>query len=52
MLLKCKKKACIKVYSLDIPGEFSELYSLHPWYWNTLFYSLILFEKNSAIVSI
>ena len=32
------------------PREFSRLYNVYPWYWNTLFkfYSLICTGENSA----
>ena len=30
------------------PRRISRLYNLHPWYWNTLFYSLISSGENSA----
>ena len=30
------------------PLEFSRLFFLHPWYWNSLIYSLISSGKNSA----
>ena len=30
------------------PHEFSRLYNLHPWYWNSLFYGLISSGENSV----
>ena len=30
------------------PLEFSRLHNLHPWYWNSLLYSLISYGKNLA----
>ena len=30
------------------PREFSRLYNLHPWYWNSLLYGLISSGENSA----
>ena len=30
------------------PHEFSRLYNLHPWYWNSLLYGLISSGENSA----
>ena len=32
--------------------QISKLYNLHPWYWNTLFYSLVSSEENSAYAHI
>ena len=38
------------MFIVQISCEFSRLYNLYPWYWNTLFYSLISSGKNSAFV--
>ena len=35
-------------FLLWYPRECSRLYNLHPWYWNSLLYSLISSWKNSA----
>ena len=37
----------VHVYSPVIPVGSAD-YNLHPWYWNTLFYSLISSGENSA----
>ena len=39
----------VHVYSPDIPAGSAD-YNLHPWYWNTLFNSLIPSGGNSAFV--
>ena len=37
----------VEVYSLQ-SREFSILYNLHPWYWNSLLYGLTSSGENSA----
>ena len=42
----------VHVYSPDIPVEFSRLCNLHPWYWNSLLFSLISSGENSAFTHV
>ena len=42
-----RKHVCLQP---EIPIEFSRLYNLIPWYWNSLLYGLISSGENSALV--
>ena len=46
---KCRCRCKYTCLQSRYPHEVSELYDLHPWYWNSLFYSLISSRENSAI---
>ena len=36
----------MQMFIVWYPGEFSRLYNLHPWYWNSLLYGLISSGEN------
>ena len=48
VLLNVKRKRKRVCLQSEIPIEFSRLYNLRPWYWNSFLYSLISSGENSA----
>ena len=38
----------MQIFIVRYSREFSRLYNLHPWYWNSLLYGLIFYENSGT----